>query len=327
MWSSLPDENDLNLVIAGGMNLMSDLELNSLIERMLTDRRAQNFTDDFVGQWLELEKLDSFVSQKYPNLDNNLKLSMKNESKLVFDYILNNNRPFTELLDADYTFIDGRLSNHYGFNATNNSTFTQYYYKPEDQRSGLVSHASFLTINSSGVDSKPTTRGRFVVERLMCGELFDLPGGTVEQVQVDPGTPFRETVIEHSKDPSCAGCHQIMDPIGLGLENFDTAGVFRTQYDQSKGFQQVDSRGALYMEQFNSVVELTDIIKRQNAFNRCLTEHLFIFGTGMKLNTKLKSADKCTVENISNVTNDNMTLKDLVKRVVLSNSFRQREVK
>lgn len=327
LWTSLPDENDLNQVVSGSLNLQNDLVLESFIEKMLNDDRASNFVDDFVGQWLELDKLDNFVSSKYPNIDQ-IKDSMKLESKYLFDYILKNDRPFTEILNANYTFIDSKLASHYGFNFNVGNTFDRYTYQAQDKRNGILSHASFLAINSSGVDSKPTTRGKFVIERLMCGELFDLPGGGVDPVQVDPATPFRQTVIDHSKDSSCAGCHQIMDPIGLGLENFDTAGIYRTNYDSNKNNQPIDSRGALYLEEFNSVSELNEIIKKQNAFNKCLTEHLMIFGTGMQLNTKHKVADKCSVETISQDTiNTNLSLKELIKKIILSDSFRKRDLR
>jgi mono/diheme cytochrome c family protein len=280
LWSSSPDDRLLTLAARG--QLKDPAVLEGEVRRMLADRRSRSLVDNFAAQWLQLRHVKEADPDTglYPEFSRNLGESMTRETKELFEHIMREDRSVIELLTANYTFVDEVLAKHYGMPNVQGSTFRRVTIG-DPNRFGLLGQGSILTLTSLANRTSPVLRGKYVMEVLL-GAAPPPPPANVpaleENVENQRPLPVRERLAEHRKNPACAGCHKMMDPIGLALENFNAVGLWRTK----DGGAPIDASGELYDgTKLDGPVSLRlAIVGRTDAFVGSFTENLLAYGLG-----------------------------------------------
>jgi mono/diheme cytochrome c family protein len=245
LWSSIPDEELVEAAAKG--RLKDPAVLGGQVRRMVADPRAERFVKNFAGQWLYLRNLPSTapISFNFPDFDEALRASMQRETELFFDSIIREDRGALELLTGGYTFLNERLARHYGIPGVKGTDFRRVTLLPDSVRGGLLGQGSILTVTSHPDRTSPVVRGKWILENLL-GTSPPPPPPNVPELKPtgEPGMvlSMRDRMVQHRADPVCAGCHAIMDPIGLSLENFDAVGQLRTLGESS---EPIDASGAL----------------------------------------------------------------------------------
>jgi mono/diheme cytochrome c family protein len=278
IWSSIPDDELLDLAIAGKLRQPATLEQQ--VRRMLKDERARALGANFAGQWLYLRNVRGLTpdADVYPDFDHNLREAMQRETEMLFESVVLEDKSVLRLLDADYTFLNERLARHYG---VPNVYGTQLRRVPvtNDARRGLLGHGSILALTSYANRTSPVNRGKYVLTNIL-GTPPPPPPENVPPLDETPGKArsMRERMEEHRRNPACAGCHKLMDPIGLALENFDGTGRWRT----SDGGSRVDP--AAQLADGTSVDGPAGlraaILRRPDMFARNMTEMLLTYALG-----------------------------------------------
>jgi hypothetical protein len=263
---------------------------------MLADERAAALADNFAGQWLETRNLDSVRPdpQKFPEWGAELRDAMKTETRMFFEFLLRENRPLSEFLDARFTFLNDRLAKHYGIEGVTGPEFRRVELTT-DQRGGILSHASILTVSSYPTRTSPVIRGKYVLQNILGAPPPPPPPDVAaldEEALGNTGS-MRQQLEKHRSNAICASCHNRMDVLGFGLENYDALGKWRTL----DGKFPVDSSGTLPNgKSFASPAEMRDLLKRDLPdFARCMTEKMLTYSLGRGL----KPYDKRTVSEIS----------------------------
>ncbi|HKE83215.1 MAG TPA: DUF1592 domain-containing protein [Vicinamibacterales bacterium] len=244
LWSSIPDDELLNLAIIGTLHEPSVLERQT--RRMLADPRSRAFTENFAGQWLSLRRLPDIVPDPflYPDYGDTLARAFEKEAELFFDSIVREDRPATELLTANYTFVNERLAQHYGIPNVKGVNFQRVVLADDSPRRGLLGKGAILTVTSLPNRTSPVVRGKWVLQNIL-GAPPPEPPPNVPSLQengekVTKVRTLRERLEQHRANAVCASCHKLMDPIGFALESFDAVGKFRT-YDEN--FEPLDNSG------------------------------------------------------------------------------------
>jgi mono/diheme cytochrome c family protein len=279
LWSSIPDDELLTLAIAGKLHEPAVLEQQT--RRMLADPKAAALVTNFAAQWLYLRDLKSAKPDDslFPDFDDNLRQGFQRETELLFDSLLRENRSILDLIDADYTFVNERLAKHYGIPGIYGPGFRRVRVA-DDARRGLIGHGSFLLVTSSANRTSPVIRGKWILENLF-GSPPPLPPPDVPAFEERPtatAKSVRERIEEHRRSPTCAGCHKIMDPIGLALENFDAVGRWRTQDEGvaiDTSSQLVDGTPLTGPASLRAA-----LLDRSDAFVASFTEKLLMYGVG-----------------------------------------------
>jgi hypothetical protein len=255
---------------------------------MIADPRASDaLATRFASQWLRLQDLDKIHPDalSYPYFDETLAESMVRETELLFAHLVAEDRPVTDLLTADYTFIDERLARHYGIPGITGPAFQRVTY-PNDRRRGLLGHGSILTMTSHADRTSPVLRGKWVLEVLL-GTPPPPPPPDVPAFEetdgADDGRFFtvRERMEQHRSNPACMSCHQVIDPVGLALENFDVTGAWRVRDEGNF----VDPVGELYDgTQLTGPADLrAALLRRPEVFYRVFTENLMAYALGRRV--------------------------------------------
>ena len=284
LWSSIPDEELLTAAEQG--KLRNSPILQQQVRRMLKDPRSQALVTNFAGQWLYLRELrnrnpDLLV---FPDFDDNLRQAFQRETELLFESIVREDRNVFDVLNADYTFVNERLAKHYGIPNIYGSDFRRVTVDNTARR-GLLGHGSFLMVTSSPNRTSPVTRGSWILENLLGSpaplpppNVPPLPENTSGQGISTVPTSVRERMISHRANQPCKGCHQIMDPIGLALENFDGIGRWRSTDSGSK----IDASGQLVDgTPIDGVDTLRNaLLGRPDAFVQTMTEKLLMYAVG-----------------------------------------------
>lgn len=234
LWSSIPDETLLAEAEAG--RLTEPAVLGEQVRRMLNGTRAgKTLVDDFASQWLKLRELDDRLLQDdiYLEYSHNLREAMEEETRLFLDYNIREDRSVLELLNADYTFVNERLAEHYNLSRVAGSHFRRVELPDLEKRGGLLGHASILTVTSYPERTTPVLRGKWILENILGRHVPPPPPGldTSLEIPEDDGSvrqpTIRERLARHRADPTCASCHRTIDPLGFALEAYDAAGGFR----------------------------------------------------------------------------------------------------
>jgi len=279
LWSSIPDDALLDIAIK--RQLSDPKVLEQQVRRMLADAKSQTLITNFAGQWLGLRELAK-VETAAKNFDENLRQSFKRETEMLFESIVREDRSIVNLLDADYTFVDERLAQHYGIPNIRGSYFRRVTLDTASPRRGILGQGSFLTISSVGTRTSPVTRGRWILENVLGTPAPVPPPGVDTNLEKDPeavrATSLRQRLEAHRSNPVCASCHKIMDPIGFGLENFDLIGGWR----ERDGRTPVDASGQLVDgTKLNGPADLRQaLLSRSDAFVTTATEKLFTYALG-----------------------------------------------
>jgi hypothetical protein len=234
LWSSIPDDELLEL--AARDRLSRPATLRAQVERMLADPRSAALTESFAGQWLYLRNLDIKGASTYlfPDFDDNLRAAFRRETELLFEHIMREDRSILELFTADYTFVNERLAKHYGIEGVYGSEFRKVSLSDESRR-GVLGHGSVLLVTSQPNRTSPVTRGVWILENVLGAHVPSPPPVAIPALEEAAGDAnfeemtVRELMEAHRSKPFCEGCHKIMDPVGLAMENFDVVGRWRTR--------------------------------------------------------------------------------------------------
>lgn len=322
LWCSLPDDDLFDL--ARQNKLHEDEKLEAQVRRMLKDPKAHALVENFAGQWLELRSLKTMTpdSSLFPTFDESLRSAMLKESELFFEAVVKEDRNILDFIDADFTFLNERLAGHYGISGVKGDQF-QRVNLTGDQRGGILTQASILTVTSNPTRTSPVKRGKWILENIL-GTPPPPPPPDVPVLKEGKeltGT-LRQRMEQHRANPSCATCHQRMDPLGFGFENFDAIGAWRTLDGKSA----IDPAGVLPDgKSFKGPKELKAILRgKEEEFRRCLTEKLLTYALGRGL----EFYDKISIEEISRkLAQQNNQFSALVIEIVKSDPFQKRRGK
>jgi mono/diheme cytochrome c family protein len=278
LWSSIPDRTLLEL--AAENRLGDPAVLQAQVERMLGDPRAEALVENFAGQWLYLRTLAD-VEPEASEWDGNLRAAFRQETELLFRTIMDEDRSILELIDADYTFVNDRLAEHYGIDGIKGSYFRRIELAEDSPRRGILGHGSLLTVTSVANRTSPVVRGAWILENLVGAPPPSPPPGVesnLDDAAVAAVTSLRERLEQHRANPTCASCHAIMDPIGLALENFDHIGAWRTE-DVGRP---IDATGVLAdgTELDGPIALRQALLDRSDAFVTVATEKLMTYALG-----------------------------------------------
>jgi hypothetical protein len=284
LWSSMPDEELFELTAR--QRLHEPKVLEAQVQRMLKDAKAKTFSDSFAGQWLRVRELKTSAQPdqgKFPAFTPALRDAMYEEVIDFFDSIVREDRSLLELLNANYTYLNGDLAKLYGIEGVEGNAMRRVALKDEN-RGGVLAMGAVLTLTSYPLRTSPVLRGKWVLEQIL-GTPPPPPLPLVQSLpqndHVVDGLTFRQQLEKHRSDPNCAGCHTKMDPLGFGLENFDAIGQWRAKIND----QPVDASGVLPGgAKFQGPVELKKIlVDRKEDFIRNLTEKMLAFALGRGL--------------------------------------------
>jgi cytochrome c5 len=282
LWSSMPDDELLNLAEAS--KLHDPVTLNAQVKRMMADPRSSALSENFAGQWLEIRNLDYVKPDpdKFLRWGPDLRDAMKTETQMFFDYILRQNRPLSEFLDAKYTFLNERLAGFYGIPGVTGSEFRKVDLTG-DQRGGLLSQASVLTVSSYPSRTSVVIRGKYVLRNILGSPPAPPPPDVpaLDEAAVGTSMSLRQQMEKHRDNAVCASCHTKMDPLGFGLENYDAIGRWRTR----DGKFPVDSSGTLPNgKTFNTPAEMRAVLLSQLPdFSHCVIEKMLTYALGRGL--------------------------------------------
>src|SRR5687768_15781886 len=243
LWSSIPDDELLDVAAAGRLHEPEVLEQQ--VRRLLADPRSRALVTNFASQWLHLRNLASITPDMrlFPDFDDNLRQAFRQETELFFDSVLREDRSLLDLLNARYTFVNERLAKHYGIPHVYGSRFRRIDLGEDSKRGGLLRHGSILTVTSYATRTSPVIRGKWILDNLLGvpppPPLPDVPA--LKDNTVDGSLTVRRRLAEHRSNPTCAACHNLMDPLGLSLEKYDAVGRRRmaesgVAIDASGGF-------------------------------------------------------------------------------------------
>lgn len=342
LWSSAPDDELLN--VAYRENLHDSTVMRTQLERMLADPRASRLAASFAGQWLEIDKLldgHQVDPTLYPDFSPTLRLAMHDEAVAFFHHVLTKSQNFLDLLDSDYTFLNEELAAHYGIEmevssekkdarsdkleARNSELEIQKTTFPDNRRGGVLGMGGVLTVTSLPTRTSAVLRGKYVLEQLL-GTPPPPPPADVPDLEavrsIKSELDLRELLSLHREPTSCYGCHQKMDPLGLGLENFDAVGRWRNAYTDAQN--PIDASGTLPNgESFTGPAALRQILlNKKDLFARNLSRKMLSFALGRGI----RFQDKRTVDALTEtlIANDFNTV-DFLHAVANSYPFRYKK--
>lgn len=330
-WSSIPDDTLLDLAEAG--KLSSPEELSRQIDRMMNDRRAARFCDNFPGQWLQLERLVTSIPdrEKFPYFyyhGYRTSMHMMSEPLLLFETVFVENRSVIELLDPGFTWQSDMLRSNYQGQAQGGHDVQVQVFKrtpiDDPRRGGVITNAAVLTMTSTPVRTQPITRGAWINAVIFNdppepppADVPPLPEGNTEELAK---LTIRERLAVHRKRADCAGCHNKLDPLGFALENFGPTGIWRDKYENGRD---VDVAGKLFNQhEFKTLIEFKQLILQQkHRFIRGFAAHLLSYALGRELGP----ADSPALDAITEkAMNGQDSFRTILKHVAMSEPFLHR---
>lgn len=340
LWSSMPDDELLSL--AEQRMLHGPETLRQQVERMLQDPKAAAFTENFVGQWLNLRTIDATMPDRmlYPEYDDILKVSMMKEVLLFFGEVLKNDLSLTNFAASDFTMLNGRLARHYGIpNVEPELEFHKVSLRPESHRGGVLTMGAVLKVTANGTTTSPILRGAWVLDRIL-GTPPPKPTVDVEAIEPDirGATTIRNQLAKHRQNAACASCHAQIDPPGFALENFDVIGGWRDHYRSIGNGEPVITNGRRVRYLNGPAVDAADalpdgrrftnideykqlLLQDKDQLARAMAVKLLSYATG----AEPTDADQPEIEKIvGRIRDKNYGLRSLVHEVVQSETFRQK---
>jgi hypothetical protein len=326
LWSSLPDEELLDL--ATRSRLSQPDVLTKQVRRMLADPRANSLVDDFAFEWLNVAKLDEITpdNRLFPQASGLLdpRAMLKEELRLFIDSMLRENRSVMELLTANYTFLNERLAEHYGIETVKGSHFRRVTLE-NDARYGLLGKGAILMLTAYPNRTSPVLRGAWILERLLGSPPAPPPPNVPTLAENRPGQQaktVRERMEQHRSKPTCFGCHGVMDPLGLALENFSAVGQYRT-HDQET-LTAIDSSGTL--PDGTAIQGPGDLRRalaaRPDRFVQAFTENLMSYALGRTVEYSDMPAVRSIVRRAAA---EDYRFESIVLGIISSGAFRKRE--
>jgi mono/diheme cytochrome c family protein len=322
LWSSIPDDELLNLAIAG--RLRDPKVLETQVKRMIADERSDSLMTEFVGQWLQLRNLDKVTPDLllFPDFDDNVRQAFRRETELFFTSIVRENRSTLDLLDADYTFVNERLARHYGIRGVYGSRFRRVVLTDQNRR-GLLGQGSFLSLTSAANRTSPILRGKYVISNLL--NTPPLPPPAIvpqleESAPKDRPSTVREQLELHRANPVCAACHRNIDPIGFALENFNAVGQWE---NTTRDGLKIDNAGVLVDgTPIDGPVALRKaLLARPEVFVGTVTEKLMTYALGRGL----EPIDMPVVRGVlRSSSKNNYAMQSIILGIVQSSAFQMR---
>jgi mono/diheme cytochrome c family protein len=280
LWSSAPDEDLLRLAERG--KLKDPAVLDQQVRRMLDDPRAATLVSNFAAQWLYLRnvraaKPDSF---QFPDWDDNLRAALSQETELFLQSQLRDDRGVADLLTARYTFLNERLARHYGIPGIYGNHFRRVTL-PDDRRGGLLGHGSILLVTSFANRTSPVVRGKWLLENFLNYQPPPPPPNVPDLAANDKDQQprsIRERMEQHRRNPVCAGCHAVMDPLGFSLEHYDAIGAYRVKADGAA----IETSGVMPDgTKFDGLGGLRSVMEqRSDDFVSTVAEKLLVYALG-----------------------------------------------
>ncbi len=323
LWSSAPD--DELIALAESTNMENASERESQVRRMLDDPRSSAFVENFVGQWLQLRNLEMRARPDllmFPDFDDNLRKAFRQETEMLFAHVLRENLPVHELLTANYTFVDERLARHYGIAGVTGTRFRKVAVN-DPNRWGLFGHGSILTLTSATSRTSPIMRGKFILTEFWNNPPPPAPANVPAleaSAPSDRPSTVREQLERHRNDPACAVCHNVIDPVGFAMENFDVDGSWRAT-----------TREGLALDTSGVLLDGTDVdgpralrealLKDPELFASTVTEKLLVYALGRGLDPKDMPVVRSIVRNAAT---QNYSLLAIVLGIVDSYPFLMR---
>ncbi len=299
-------------------------QIEAAARRMLADPRARPVVVEFHRQWLGLSALDRLAkdARVYPEFDEELRAGMRAETAAFVEAAyFGPERTLAQLLTAERSFVTPALARLYGVPPPSGSG-PQPAALPRDQRAGLLTQAGFLAVHALPDQSSPVHRGKLVREQILCQPMPPQPPGLmVTPPEVDPRRPTRERFAQHASDPQCAGCHELMDPIGFGFERYDGLGRFRA----SDGGAAVDDRGEVTAADgsgftFQGARQLGEKLAASPVVEQCLATQWYRFAFG-----RLEGpGDQCSLRELQAAFAGARDLGELLVAVTRTEAFRHR---
>jgi hypothetical protein len=285
LWSSIPDDELLDLAVAGKLHEPAMLERQG--RRMLADSRSRTLVTNFASQWLHLRNLASITPDMrlFPDFDDNLRQAFRQETELFVESILREDRSALDLLSANFTYVNERLAKHYGIPHVYGSRFRRITLDEDSRRGGLLRQASILTVTSYATRTSPVLRGKWILDNILGipppPPLPDVPA--LKDNTVDGNLSVRKRLAEHRTNATCATCHNLIDPVGLSLEKFDAIGRWRA----SEGGAPIDASGGLPDgSRFADIHGLEQaLLRRPELFVGTFAEKLLTYATGRGVET------------------------------------------
>ena len=283
LWSSIPDDELLK--VAAENRLREPAVIERQVRRMLADPRSDRFVDNFAGQWLYLRNLTSHQpnSMMFPDFDDNLRLAFRREAELFFASIVREDHNVLDLMTADYTFVNERLARHYGIPNVYGSQFRRVTLT-DDARKGLLGKGAILMVTSQATRTSPVVRGKWILDNILNAPPPPPPGPVPPLPETEPSAQvqsMRERMEAHRRNPVCANCHRLFDPIGLAMENFDAVGRWRARDGGSLGVP-IDASGELLDgTKVDGVISLRRALLRQpELFVGTVVEKMMTYALG-----------------------------------------------
>jgi hypothetical protein len=335
LWNTLPDDELLDLAERG--ELSRSETLRSQVERLLNDRRSEQFVRNFLGQWLDLRLIDFTTPDPklYPEFDTALREAMVAETELFFQELLKKDLSVLNFADSDFTFLNERLAEHYGIADVKGTEMRRVSLPEGTHRGGVMTMASVLKVTANGSYTHPVHRGVWIMRNIL-GTPPEPPPPNAGAVEPDLRglQTIRAQLDVHRRDQACAGCHTKIDPLGFALENFDVAGGWRDKYRVLSGERLSLNKNGPPVEaayempdgrKFRDIDELKAILlENQDQLARCVAEKLLVYSTGRGL----RFSDRATVDAIVKESRaEGYGLRKLIHRIVESKTFLNTEEK
>ena len=321
----MPDDELFAAAAADALQTPEQIEAQA--RRMLTDSKAREAVTRFFVQWLEIEHVMDVIkdAEAFPEFDEELRRAMLDETEaFIDDFVWGDDPTLDTLMTASHTFVNGRLADFYGIEGVTGSDFVRVDL-PAERARGVLGHGSLLSTHGSPSLSSPVLRGMFVRSRLLCQEIPDPPADLmVVPPDPEPGLPTRELYGQHTEDPSCAGCHQLMDPIGFGFENFDSVRRYR---EREQG-QPIDASGELVGTMdidgpFDGLDQLSERLAGSEDLRRCVTYQWFRHA----FNRQESNASRCSTDAMTEALNSTgNNVRELMVALTRTDAFRYRRL-
>ncbi|MCX6951789.1 MAG: DUF1592 domain-containing protein, partial [Verrucomicrobia bacterium] len=341
LWNSPPDAALRDRAARGELSKPGVLRAET--ERLLSDAKAQRFQEAFLDYWIDLRKMeDSTPSTTLYNdyyLDDALAEAAQLETQLTFDELIRKDLPARSIVDADFTYLNERLANHYGIPGVKGVAMRRVTLPPDSPRGGFMTQASVLKITANGTTTSPVLRGKWIVERILGIDIPPPPPVAAVEPDIRGAVTIRQQLAKHREDPSCASCHSKMDPPGFALESFDVMGAWRDRYrgvDEKKPAEKgigknghayeyhfglpVDAKGELPDGRpFQDIRDFKRLVREEDTMlARNLARQLLVFATG----APVRFSDRAAVEQIlQRASAHRYGLRSLIHEVVESPLF------
>ena len=335
LWDSMPDDAMLSDAAAGQFSDRSEIKARA--RRMLEDPRAANALDEFLAQWMRLDRVLSATRdrRRYREFNNEVAAAMAEETRLLFRHLVWNDKNFMEFFTADYSFISSNLAQIYGLPAPTEE-FARVDYPSDSGRSGVLGHGSFLVLTSKPAETSPTARGLFVRNHFLAQEIAPPPPGVnsvLPEITEDKPLTNRQRLEVHLNSEACASCHRLIDPIGYGFEQFDAIGSYQMKMALRFGSRENPTTKELDVDttahiqgipnsEFSRPKELGRLLASNETCQRCIVKQFFRYAFGREET----AADQPILEMaFARFRDSGFRFRELIMAIVTSELFLQRE--